>query len=286
MWNMYLSNKIMTSKIFLRSSRLALFWSLTKSLSREMQLVQRPYCTLHMGPPDLYCHVHDHYQSRKHATVTANEPVFSARDIYLWEGMIISQKYWLSYLFFRKHTAVQSMFVRGQNLFFRQVFNSWFLLWMIYMIVTQSMSKTKLCRVKAKVSTLNKRVCLTLSARVNLFGGNKQPAGSRIGLAAAQNKQEKKCLRTQIQLPIHPALIKHSCHVKVRDANDPIDESHSFSSPSLFHFDFFCRRTILTRRGWKRLLIVWPTDGRIWSQGAVIINIIMNCDNKWWWWSL
>ena len=77
------------------------------------------------------------------------------------------------------------------------------------MIVTQSMSKTKLCRMKAKVSTLNKRVCLTLSARVNLFGGNKQPAGSRIGLAAAQNKQEKKCLRTQIQLPIHPALIKH-----------------------------------------------------------------------------
>ena len=106
------------------------------------------------------------------------------------------------------------------------------------MIVTQSMSKTKLCRVKAKVSTLNKRVCLTLSARVNLFGGNKQPAGSRIGLAPAQNKQEKKCLRTQIQLPIHPALIKHSCHVKVRDANDPMYESHSFSSSSLFHFYF------------------------------------------------
>ena len=103
------------------------------------------------------------------------------------------------------------------------------------MIVTQSMSKTKLCRMKAKVSTLNKRVCLTLSARVNLFGGNKQPAGSRIGLAAAQNKQEKKCLRTQIQLPIHPALIKHSCH----DANDPMYESHSSSSSSLFHFYFF-----------------------------------------------
>ena len=107
------------------------------------------------------------------------------------------------------------------------------------MIVTQSMSKTKLCRMKAKVSTLNKRVCLTLSARVNLFGGNKQAAGSRIGLAPAQNKQEKKCLRTQIQLPIHPALIKHSCPVKVRDANDPMYESHSTSSSSLFHFDFF-----------------------------------------------
>ena len=145
---------------------------------------------------------------------------------------------------FRKHIAVQSMFVRGQNLFFRQVFNSWSLIWMICMIVTQSMSKTKLCRMKAKVSTLNKRVCLTLSARVNLFGGNKQAAGSRIGLAPAQNKQEKKCLRTQIQLPIHPALIKHSCHVKVRDANDPMYESHSSSSSSLFwiflqtnHFD-------------------------------------------------
>ena len=239
MWNMYLPNKIMTSKIFLRSSRLALFWSLTKSLSREMQLVQRPYCTLHMGPPDLYCHVHDHYQSRKHATVTANEPVFRTRDVYLWEGMIWSQKILIIFFVFRKHIAVQSMFVRGQNLFFRQVFNSWSLLWMACMIVTQSMSKTKLCRMKAKVSTLNKRVCLTLSARVNLFGGNKQPAGSRIGLAPAQNKQEKKCLRTQIQLPIHPALIKHSCHVKVRDANDPMYESHSFSSSSLFHFDFF-----------------------------------------------
>ena len=273
----------MTSKIFLRSSRLALFWSLTKSLSREMQLVQRPYCTLHMGPPDLYCPVQDHYQSRKHATVTANEPVFSTRDIYLWEGMIWSDKILIILFVFRKHIAVQSMFVRGQNLFFRQVFNSWSLIWMICMIVTQSMSKTKLCRMKAKVSTLNKRVCLTLSARVNLFGGNKQAAGSRIGLAPAQNKQEKKCLRTQIQLPIHPALIKHSCHRKVRDANDPMYESHS---SSLNHFVFFCRRTILTRRGWKRLLTVWPTGGRTWSQGAVIINIIIKSDNNCWWWSL